>query len=260
VAMNFYFLPIAVAATPVALAVLPHLSRLHLRDEPAVFRDTLTRGYALALFAAIPAAVGYLVLAGPLADAVTFGKMEAGAGSRMIEISLQAVSLGIVGQTMFMIATYASYAREDTRAPLRAMRVQAIVCVGLTAMALMLDGTAVLVVIGCAWSLGSLAGAAHLHRQLRRDLPRGTVRLAPRLLRVCVGAAVMAVVVWVVQSRVIESMDGRGGSVVGVLAATLAGIATFVATQAALRSPELAWLLSGVGRRDPEPEGQVTRP
>ena len=77
IALNFYYLAIALGATPVALSLLPRLSRMHLDGDVAAFRDTLVRGLALGFFITIPAAVGYLALAVPLARAISFGKMGA---------------------------------------------------------------------------------------------------------------------------------------------------------------------------------------
>ena len=44
------------------------------------FRDTLVRGFALGFFVTIPAAIGYLALAVPLARAISFGRMGSAAG------------------------------------------------------------------------------------------------------------------------------------------------------------------------------------
>ena len=55
-ATNFYFLPIALGATPVALSLVPRLSRMTAPSQAGVFRDTYVRGVAFASFLAVPAA------------------------------------------------------------------------------------------------------------------------------------------------------------------------------------------------------------
>jgi len=119
VALNFYFLPIAVGATPVALSLIPRLSRMVGNAE--AFRDTFVRGLCFALFLTVPAAVGYLVLATPLAETVSFGRFNTGQGAPLVATSLTGLALGIVGETTFLVATYACYARKDTASPLRGM-------------------------------------------------------------------------------------------------------------------------------------------
>src|SRR6185437_4865796 len=44
ISLNFYYLAIALGATPVALSLLPRLSRMHLDGDMAGFRDTLVGG------------------------------------------------------------------------------------------------------------------------------------------------------------------------------------------------------------------------
>jgi putative peptidoglycan lipid II flippase len=249
IAMTFFALPLAVATTPVALSVLPRLSRLHLFEERQLFRDTLTSGYALALFVTIPAVTGYLVLAGPLARAISVGRMDSGSGAGMIAASLAAGAAGIVGQTVFMIATYACYARKDTRSPLRSMALQAALCLGLISTAVRVHGTAVLVVVGAAYSLSSLVSAVHLHVRLRRHLSKGTVRLAPSVLRVCLGATVMAAPVWLLSWLMDTGGYGRVGSLLGLAAAIVVGVGVFLATEAAVKAPELRWLIGGVSAK-----------
>ena len=172
IALNFYYLAIAVGAAPVALSLLPRLARMHLDGDVAAFRDTLVRGLALGFFITIPAAVGYLALAVPLARAVSFGRMDGAAGVTMVAASLAALSVAVVGQTAFLIATYASYARKDTRSPLISMLLQAAVCLGLVSTALLVHGWAVLVVLGLALSVAVSAAACHLTvRRVARPVP-----------------------------------------------------------------------------------------
>lgn len=251
IALNFFYLAIAIGATPVALSLLPRLSRMYLADDAAAFRETLVRGFALGFFVTIPAAVGYLTLARPLARAVSFGHMAHRAGVTMLAASLAALSVAVVAQTAFMIATYASYARKDTRTPLVSMAVQAALCLSLMTVALALHGTAVLLALGLAYSLSVAAAACHLTAHVwRRVWARGgrsTARLAPSLARVVTGAAVMAGPAWLT-ARAVPDWIGRPlGSSLGILLAAFVGGGIFLALQAMWRTPELSWLAGGLG-------------
>src|SRR5205807_99151 len=155
-------------------------ARGRLDGDVTAFRDTLMRGLAMGFLVTIPATVGYLVLALPLARAISFGRMDSDGGVVMVAASLAALSLAVVGQTAFMIVTYACYARKDTRTPLMSMLVQTTICLGLASTALLLQGPAMLVVLGLALSLSVAAAAVHLTAHVWRTLsPRGTQRLAP---------------------------------------------------------------------------------
>lgn len=238
IGLNFYYLAIALGATPVALSLLPRLARLHLAHDAAGFRDTLVRGLALGMLVAIPSAVGYAVLAMPLARAISFGRMASSGGVTMVSAALTALSIAVIGQTVFAILTYASYARKDTRTPLYSMGLQATLCLGLASTALLFQGPTVLLILGLALSLSVCAAAIHLSVRTWRGFSRpGTERLTPSLARFAAGAALMAGPAWVVADRL-------------TLAAGIAvGGAVFVALQALWRSPELGWLVGGLSGR-----------
>jgi putative peptidoglycan lipid II flippase len=248
IALNFYYLAIAIGATPVALSLLPRLARMHLDGDVAGFRDTLVRGLALGFFITIPAAVGYLTLAMPLARAISFGRMEGAGAVTMVATSLAALSVAVVGQTAFMIVTYASYARKDTRSPLISMLLQASLCLVLLSAALVVHGRTVLLVLGLALSVAVAVAACHLTARVWRNLSgRGTQRLIPSLAKFAAGAILMAGPAWLT-ATVLSGWVGRPlGPRVGIAAATLVGAMVFLGFQAIWRTPELGWLAGGLG-------------
>jgi putative peptidoglycan lipid II flippase len=247
IALNFFFLAVALGATPVALSLLPRLSRMHAEGDTTGFRDTLFHGYALGLFITIPAAIGYLGLALPVARAVAFGRMGTTSGITLVAGALAALSVAVVAQTAFMIATYASYARKDTHSPLVSMTLQAATCLGLASIALTVEGTAVLVVLGVAYSTSISVAALHLSWRVARQLgPGHATTLVSSLVKVSAGALVMVIPAWLTAAAAQRWIGPPLGSRVGVLAAALVGIVVYVVSQAALRTPELAWLSSGL--------------
>ncbi len=250
IALNFYYLAIAIGVTPVALSLLPRLARMHLDGETTAFFDTLVRGLAMGLLVTIPAAVGYLVLAVPLARAISFGRMESGGGVAMIAVSLAALSLAVVGQTAFMILTYACYARKDTRTPLVSMLLQAIICLGLASTTLLVKGPAMLLILGLALSLSVSTAALHLTARVWPNLSLfRTPRFVPSLARFVAGAAIMAGPAWLAADAVPHWFRQSLGSRVGIAAGVLVGGAVFLALQALWRTPELGWLAGGLSQR-----------
>jgi putative peptidoglycan lipid II flippase len=247
IALNFYYLAIAVGATPVALSLLPRLARMHMDGDVAAFRATLVRGFALGFFITIPAAVGYLVLAVPLARAISFGRMDGAAGVAMVAASLAALSLAVAGQTAFMIATYASYARKDTRSPLTSMLLQAAICLGAAGTALLAHGWTVLLILGLGLSAAVSVAACHLTARVWRDLShRGSQRLMPSLARFAGGAVIMAGPAWLTAIVVAHWLGRPFGPRLGIAAAAIVGGLVFLATQAIWHTPELGWLAGGL--------------
>jgi murein biosynthesis integral membrane protein MurJ len=253
-AMNFYFLPIAVGATPVALSLVPRLARMTGPGQATLFRDTYQRGLAFAAFLTVPAAAAYAVLARPLASAIAYGHFGTASSVHLVEAALTGLAAGILGETLFMVATYACYARHDTTHPLRGMLIQAAVCAVGVVISLQLHGAALLTGLGLSLAVGSLCAAAYLLGHLRRVLPHGGQSPLPALLRACAASAVMAAGAWETARLVGQAVQDPAGHVIAMLAATVVGAGIYFAAQAVMRAPELAWVgaaLAGRGRRLP---------
>ena len=109
--INFYSLPIAIGATPVALSLAPRLSRMTAPSQARMFRDTYVRALAFASFLVVPAATAYVVIAQPLAAAIGFGAFAHGGGRVLIAAALAGLALAVVGETLFAVTSYAFYAR-----------------------------------------------------------------------------------------------------------------------------------------------------
>ncbi|MGH8899571.1 MAG: murein biosynthesis integral membrane protein MurJ [Egibacteraceae bacterium] len=243
---NFARLPVALGARPVALALLPQLSRLFDGARLQRFRDELVRGACMTCFLVVPAAVAYAVLARPLAEAVSFGRMASGTGITLVAAALAALSLSVLGDSSFVVGTYGSYAQRDAGSPFRSMALRtALTLGGLLFAFLATDGTAVVVALGLVISAADLAGAWHLAGRVRLKLPATGERLTPALRRALAGSALMAGPAYLVAVRLPSWLGGRWTDQLGMLAAVLAGLTIFVGTQRLWRSPELAALLGG---------------
>jgi putative peptidoglycan lipid II flippase len=250
--LNFYFLPIALVATPVGLALLPRLSRLHLKGDRPEFGRVFIDGLSLALFLAIPAAVGYVVLAEPLARALSAGRMNTPFALHMIAASIAALALGLIGQTMFFVSTQAAYSRGDTRTPLRSMFLQASICLAICALSPFVRPGAVNAVLGGAFALASLVAGAHLLHRVTRDEHISARPLVRSIVRAGSGALAMAVVVGLAVSIVGPSNAHRTGWIVTLVVGSVVGLATYLLSQAVMHSPELSRLRSAVrGHRSP---------
>jgi putative peptidoglycan lipid II flippase len=254
IALNFYFLPLALIATPVGLAVLPRLARLHQDSDPASFWDAYARGVMLALFLVVPASFGYVALAQPIARVVGVGQMATPQGYDLVAGALAMLSLGLAGAAVFFITTQASYARGDSRRPLRSMAVQTVVCLVLIGLAVATSSDASLVrTVAAAYAVGCVVGAAHLFTTVTTEAPAAAQCCLRAAARVLVGTVVMLPAVLVVALVVPHLEPGRLGSLMAVLGGSAIGALTFGCCQALLRAPELHWLRS-VFRSSPDVE------
>jgi putative peptidoglycan lipid II flippase len=249
-ALNFYYLPVVLGAQPVALALLPELSRLFQRHDLRRFRDELTRGLALASFLTIPAAVAYLILAVPLAQIAAFGEMASASGVTLLAVGLATLAPGVIGESRFLVALQGSYACHDARSPVRSMALCAALTLAGTVAALALPaGTGVLLVLGLAYSAGSLAGGADLWRRVHRRLPPSPERATPAILRALAASALMAGPAYLAAAAAAGWAEGRLGTLLELTVAGGVGAGLYLAVQWLWRSPELGSLLGAIRAR-----------
>jgi putative peptidoglycan lipid II flippase len=241
-AANFYFLPIAIGATPVALSLVPRLSRMTGPDQAGLFRDTYVRGLAFAAFLVVPAATAYGVLSWPLANAIGFGAFGAADGRQLLAASLLGLAPAITGETLFLVTTYACYARKDTTSPLRGMIIHAVVCAGGIAIAAHLRGTAMLTGLGLAFAAGSVAGAVYVVYHLRRGLPRGGEPALRPFLRTIACSVIMAPPALVTAEFLARHLRSAAGRVATMLLVTLVGATVYVIAQWAMGAPQVQWV------------------
>ncbi len=261
-AMNFFFLPVALGATPVALSLMPRLSRMTGPDQARSFRDTYVQGLGFAAFLVVPAAIAYAVLATPLATAIGFGGFGGSSAIHLIAASLIGLAPGIIGQTLFLVTTYACYARGDTKSPLRGMLLEVTICAGFVAVSYSVHGPAVLTVLGLGLSAGTIVASAYLVAHLRRGLPRGGESALRPVLCTVAGSVLMIGPAWVTAVFLGDHLHSKAGHVAAMLAATVVGAGCYFAVEAVMRAPQMQWVLGALLRAPPtaasKPDGAGT--
>jgi putative peptidoglycan lipid II flippase len=247
-ALNFFYLPIAIVTWPIVRALVPRLSELHQTFQPRAFRNELVHALALASFVCIPIALVYAVGASAIAHLVAFGRLDTATGVSYITGSLCALSAAVIGETWFTLGTYAFYAQENVAVPLRAQLIRVATTLGLMAVALTTHGERSLTIIGLAIAGGAFAGAAYTFRRIFARLPRGGYSLSGSLARTAIGSAIMlawSVLTWIALAGLPES---KLGDIIRFGLASLVGLAAFVAVQARLDASEIRLLRSGLTR------------
>lgn len=111
--------PLGVFGIALSTVILPSLSRTHAQAEPQVFGRILDQALRWVVLLGTPAALGLLLLSGPIMVALfqydRFGVHDA----RMAALSLMALSLGLPAFILVKVLAPAFYARQDTRTPVR---------------------------------------------------------------------------------------------------------------------------------------------
>ena len=179
-AMNFYVLAGALCARPVGVALLPRLSRLTLERQMVRFREELVRGASLMFFLAVPAAVGLAVLAGPIAEAITFGRDGFRRRSRDAELCAPGPLLRgdrRLRAAVVHVRVLCAVGRPLT--PAGNGHPPSIAACGIGAALTLPQEPMLLLALGLIVSIADLVGATFLALRLRSALPSGEERLLP---------------------------------------------------------------------------------
>jgi putative peptidoglycan lipid II flippase len=241
----FFNLPIALCARPLAAAQLPRLSRSFNEGTFAAFLATYRNSLGLALFVAIPASVLFLSMPGTWARAVAFGEMDTGLGVALITAVIATLGAGIIGETIMIVATSASYARRDAVSPLLAIIIRAAVAFGGMAIAFtLMSGTAVLWTLGAAVSAANLIAAAYLHHRQVRKRPHGRWAGGLQVLGDLAAAAVTIPPGMLLAARLDAAIEAPYGGMVTAIAVLALSAAVYLSIQWLRGSEQLKSLFS----------------
>jgi putative peptidoglycan lipid II flippase len=250
---DFFNLPVALCARPVAAAQLPRLSRSIQRGTLAEFHATYRGSLALAAFIALPASLLFACIPHTLAQGVSFGEMATVSGRSMVAAAIGGLAVGIVGETAFLVATSASYARRDATAPFRGMAIRAALAViGMAIAVSAMHGEAILWTLGLSLSGANLIAAAYLHRSQVRRLPLLPAGKLDRFLGDVVASVIAAFVGLVVALWLADVTQDHYRSIGTCVAVLGASGLSYLCIQWARGSAELNSLLSGILKAGPE--------
>jgi putative peptidoglycan lipid II flippase len=240
-AFILFQLPHAIFAVSIFTALLPAMSGRWTDGDVEGFRRLLSQGLRATAAIVIPAALGYLVLAGPIVRLLLEHGVATSASGRLVSDLLVAFALGLFPFSAFQLLLRASYSMQDTRTP-------ALVNVGAVAVNVALD---LVLFFGLDLGMQALAlghagsyvfASLALSQPIRRRLGGlDGARVATTVAKTAVAGGVTAGVAWVV-ARSVGSWLGTaeiGEQAVQVFAAVAAGLAAFVATATALRIDEV---------------------
>ncbi|MFW2371874.1 MAG: murein biosynthesis integral membrane protein MurJ [Gammaproteobacteria bacterium] len=111
--------PLGVFGVALATVILPSLSKQHARQSLEQFNKTLDWALRLVFVFALPAALGLLLLSGPmLVTLFNYGQFDL-QDAHMARMSLMAYSLGLPAFIFIKVLAPGYYARQDTKTPVR---------------------------------------------------------------------------------------------------------------------------------------------
>jgi putative peptidoglycan lipid II flippase len=251
-AFIFFQLPHGVFAVSVMTALLPPLSEQAVARDWDAFRATLARGIRLTAAVLLPAALGYLALAGPIVRLLLEHGVVTEASTSLLVPVLMVFVLGLVPFSTFQLILRAFYALQDTRTTFRVN----LVSVGVNVVVDLL----LFNLLPVRWKIPGLAlghatsytvgSTLLLYLMSRRIGGLGGGRILAAVGRMLAAGLVMFVVTVLVARAAGALADpGFGRDLVTVAAGVAAGSATYLAAARLLRVQEIGLLLDIVRRR-----------
>ena len=245
VAFTMLQIPIGLIGVPLAMVILPSMSRELARGEVDSYLRLVTRAVRLLLFAMLPiTAVGIVVRTPAVSLLFDYGEF----GPRGVELTSEALLFFLVGlaaHSLIAVLARAFYAGKDTATPVVAAVIAVVINVGL---AVVLVGPIGLGGLSLAIAIGAWAECVFLVAVLRRRHPAFDVRSIGQTFAASGLAAAAAGVAAFVVFRLLQGAPGgppdKVADLVLLLAPSVAGGAVFVAISTALRIPELRTIVA----------------
>jgi len=193
--------PMGVFSIALATVILPGLSSHHSEKSPEKFNATLDWALRLTLTIIMPAAVGLLMLSGPLIATIFGYGAFTDRDVLMCSYALMAYSLGLVGFSMVKVLAPGFFARQNTKTPVKigviALSINMAFNVGVVVPAFLNGFPVPHVLLAVSTGLSALINAALLYRGLRRE---GVYQPSPawrRLLpQIALASLAMAAFLW----------------------------------------------------------------
>lgn len=165
--------PMGVFSIALATVILPGLSSHHAGESPKEFNATLDWALRLTVTVATPAAVGLLMLSGPLmATLFGYGAFNA-RDVLMSSYALMAYSLGLMGFSLVKVLAPGYFARQDTRTPVKvgiiALSINMAFNVGVVVPANLNGFPVPHALLALSTGLSAIVNATLLYRGLRRQ-------------------------------------------------------------------------------------------
>jgi putative peptidoglycan lipid II flippase len=255
VAFVFFSLPHAIVAVSIFTALLPGLAERWGTGDRDGVRELFSRGFRDTMIAMIPAAAGFIVLAGPIAALLAGHGAVRAADLPVLARTLAAFAVGLPFFSAFQLLTRTLYATQDSRTP-------ALVNVGVGIVNIVVDLLLAFALhrgvtgLALGHAASYLFGSAVLFAIVRRRLGGADERvigstLAKTLLASVITAAAAAGVAFLV-AQIID-IDRSFARLLQVAAAVAFGVLVFLACARIVAIQEVDEvkdaLLSSVRRR-----------
>lgn len=250
-AFLLFQLPYAIVTVSVISAAMPGLSVAALDDDHAAVRSQLSRALRLSFALLIPAALGLLVLAGPLTDAAFAHGLTTSASAAVLGRALTVFAVGLPAFSSYQLLLRVFYARHDSRTP-------AVINIWANVVNVVADVALVLVLpsdqrvpgLAAGFVLSYVIGTGLAIRRLRAAIGGlDGYRVTRLVVRVGIAGVLGAAVAGLVAAAVERGLGhGTLGAVLATVLAAAAGAGVYLWCARRMRVSEVTGLLAMLRR------------
>ena len=251
-AFQLFSLPHGIVAVSVITALAPTISGHAVAGDLARVRTDLSNGLRLIAVILVPAALGLVALARPVAVAAFAHGAFTVEDAELTGRVLVAFACGLLPFSAFQLLARVFYWLEDSRTPaLVNVAVNAVNVLAVVLVAWRLDGSRLVVGMAAGYAVSYVVGGLLLAHLLRRRL--GGLdgrRIVRTLVRTLVAGGIAALGAYGTEAIVRTLLGGALiGAVVGLLAAVAVGVSLYVTSARQMHIAEVGSVVSLVRRR-----------
>jgi len=245
---RLYQFPLGVLGISLATVIFPIMSSDAARNEMGALCRTISRGLRCAVFVAVPATVGIILVAEPLTSAVFEQGRFTAADAHATARTLLFYSIGLCGFFTQQIVIRAFYSVQDSKMPALTALVAVVanITLNLTLVWSLRTAGLALSTAVCSY-LQVFILLAVLRRRFGRLVFDGLMKT---LLKTLVATGIMAVVATLLISLMDALAASRVYNVVRLLAVVPSAAAAYVLAARALRMDTLSLLTGSAGRAE----------
>ncbi|HVF07373.1 MAG TPA: murein biosynthesis integral membrane protein MurJ [Actinomycetota bacterium] len=246
-----FLLPHSIFAVSIFTALLPGMAERWGAGDLGGVRERFSLGLRDTVVVIVPAALGFIVLAGPITSLLLEHGAAGAADARLIARTLQGFAVGLPFFSTFQLITRTFYASQDSRTP-------ALINVGAAAVTVGVD--MVLVVIA-GWDVPGLAlghaasylvatGAGIMLLRVKLGSIDGA-RVTRTIERTLAASVATALAAWLVATGIAAVVDTQAtmGRLVQVSLAVVAGACTYLGAALMFGLQEVDEVVGAVRRR-----------
>jgi putative peptidoglycan lipid II flippase len=251
VAYQLFQLPYAIVTVSVISTMMPRLSGAALDDDVPRVRSHLSGAIRLSAVLLIPATLGLIALATPIATAAFHYGGASTAGIHEVGRSLAVFAVGLPAFSAYQLLLRVYYARQDSRTPaLINLVANGVNIVADIVLVTLLPASDRIPGLAAGFVLSYVVGTAMAARGLRRSLAGLDGRRVVRLLvRVSIAAVLGALLAAAIASGAGATIGhGTAASIATVVVAAAMGGALYLVAARAMRVRELTGLAAVVRR------------